>query len=346
MGKAQRASSVRLWGRAVHGGLVGMVALVAIGITVVLSGPAALAAGPAQQTREYQVYGGKLSGRLTKLDSIAQFHGSDVHFLFDPTRISLSVTSPQFFVAQGALYQGQWTYPYEVIPDVGSGVDTISVAVNTRDHTQLIVTGVPTTQALAQVQRPQPTQRAQVAQAACPFVATTACYRGARYVSQDTFWDDLAGIHLNEVYTRLACDYYSNPSSVNCFQHWDDPTYTRDYGSCWSMTSHSFSWHYYNSGTAAEADSNARFHCPNFPACAGHYTDTVYQPNWARITSTGSYAGNVNTWVVSNSQVCVGDPLPYLHLCWVGPERSGIARRPPGIVGAAGNRPGGLPAAT
>jgi len=308
MGNAHREGvTFRQWRRFAQGGLAAVVALAAVAMAVLLSAPAAYAAatGSRQQARQYPVYGGALSGRLIKLDSIGQFHGSDVHFLFNPSRIALSVTSPQFFVVQGELYQGQWTYPYEVIPNVGSGVDTISLAVNTRDHTQLIVTGVPTTQELAQVQRVQPAPRAQVTQASCPFVAPAICYRGTRYVSQDTFWDDPIGIHLNEVYTRLACDYYSNPSTVDCFQHWDSVSHTTDYGSCWSMTSHSFSWHYYNSGAAAEADSNARFHCPNFPLCSGNYTDTVYQPNWARITSTGAYAGNVNTWVVSNSQVCV-----------------------------------------
>jgi hypothetical protein len=252
----------------------------------------------------YQVNGGFISGALTKINSLAQFQGKDTHYLFDPSLITLSMSGPQYFVVQGAPYQGQWTYPYQVSPDVGSGVFTLSVAIDSTNHTQLIATGAPTQRVLQTFHSAQ-TPNQQIAN--CPSVPGRGvvgpdCYTRTRYLSTDTFWYDPAGIHVNEVYTEMTCDEYQTPSYVNC-SAWDSTSWYQPSG--WYQVSHSFSLYYYNSQTWAESDSYAHFRDPNFPACLGNWTDTYYQPNWVRDSAWDSYSGSVNTWVASSAQQCV-----------------------------------------
>ncbi len=277
-------------------------------------------------TQRYSVPGGSIYGAMASISTSAQFQIPGASSLVNLSRIAQTISAPQYFVVQGVQHQGQWTYPYQVSPNRGNGILTMSVAINSANHSQLIAVGIPTGQTrqpfsshpqfaarIPAGQTRQPFSSHPLAPSGCPSAPSplsgvvapqvvVGCYAGNHTVTQDTYWYDPAGIHVTEVWTQIAsCDEWYSPDYVSCSGGSDSTYYYQPSG--WAQSSHSFSWGYASGQTSAQATSYVHFHNPNFPACGNQATDIYYQPQQAT-AAPGNNTGGVNTWVSASPQ-CV-----------------------------------------
>lgn len=252
----------------------------------------------AQNQRQFHVDGGSLIGELIPIASAGQYRSKDTTFMVDPSTITDSIVNPLFFIVQGIRETDDgWAYPQLVKPDPGRGILGIAVAVNDVTHTELFAVGSPTPQATISLHsRNTSTQKSPPP--SCPSIAPNLCYSRTRYVTRETWYEDPVGIQVTYVGTQLVCQEYYLPAQVDCSGNdatdWYQP-------SAWYQVSHTFSWHYYNSQTWAEADSNAHFRNTQFPLCSGYPVDIYFQPNWSRDSATDNYSTGVTSWVTSQS---------------------------------------------
>jgi len=237
-------------------------------------------------------------GELTPIDSLSRYRSKDTIFMVDPSAITDSIFNPLFFIVQGVSEaDGGWAYPQQVQPDPGRGIIGIGVAVNDAAHTELFAVGSPTPQAMNSLHS-RTTSAQNSTSPSCPSIAPNLCYSRTRYVTRESWYEDPIGIQVTYVGTQLVCQEYYLPAQVNCSGNdatdWYQP-------SAWYQVSHTFSWHYYNSQTWAEADSNAHFRNTQFPLSTGYPVDIYFQPNWSRDSATDNYSTGVTSWVTSQS---------------------------------------------